>query len=299
MQASYSLALMVSLRLLSGGGASSCAAAGDAAAAAGRQASERDVGSLWSRHCSGRGDHSKAWAGAPPFWAYRISPQDIWANPENSSVLAAALPRCIWRGGSHERLDGRRHLPVGGEAAGAAGRGHDGISRPAAGFERCRSSIARCHPYRQFSPARRHRRSRSRPAFAGAAGCRVARWIGYLSTTGVYGDRGGDWVAENSRRIPTQDRSRRRALAEDGWLTLWERDGLPVHIFRLAGIYGPGRSAIDSVRGGTAKRVVKAGQVFSRIHVDDIATVLLASMAAPIPARSTMSATTTPRRRMR
>jgi nucleoside-diphosphate-sugar epimerase len=109
------------------------------------------------------------------------------------------------------------------------------------------------------------------------------RWIGYLSTTGVYGDRGGDWVAENSPRIPTQDRSRRRALAEDGWLTLWERDGPPVHIFRLAGIYGPGRSAIDSVRGGTAKRVVKAGQVFSRIHVDDIATALLASMARPNP----------------
>ena len=84
---------------------------------------------------------------------------------------------------------------------------------------------------------------------------------------------------ENSPRKPTLDRSRRRALAEDGWLTLWERDGLPVHVFRLAGIYGPGRSAIDSVRSGTAKRIVKPGQVFSRIHVDDIATVLLASMA--------------------
>ncbi len=109
------------------------------------------------------------------------------------------------------------------------------------------------------------------------------RWIGYLSTTGVYGDRGGDWVDENSSRKPTLDRSRRRALAEDGWLTLWERDGLPVHVFRLAGIYGPGRSAIDSLRSGTAKRIVKPGQVFSRIHVDDIATVLLASMAHPNP----------------
>ncbi|MFM9842440.1 MAG: SDR family oxidoreductase [Dongiaceae bacterium] len=109
------------------------------------------------------------------------------------------------------------------------------------------------------------------------------RWIGYLSTTGVYGDRGGDWVDENSPRKPTLDRSRRRALAEDGWLTLWERDGLPVHVFRLAGIYGPGRSAIDTVRGGAAKRIVKPGQVFSRIHVDDIATVLIASMARPNP----------------
>jgi nucleoside-diphosphate-sugar epimerase len=108
-------------------------------------------------------------------------------------------------------------------------------------------------------------------------------WIGYLSTTGVYGDRGGDWVDESSLRIPTQDRSRKRAMAEDSWLTLWERDGLPVHVFRLAGIYGPGRSAIDSLRNGTAKRIVKPGQMFSRIHVDDIAAVLIASMARPNP----------------
>jgi len=109
------------------------------------------------------------------------------------------------------------------------------------------------------------------------------RWIGYLSTTGVYGDRGGDWVDENSPRVPTQDRSRRRAQAEDSWLTLWERDGLPIHVFRLAGIYGPGRSAIDSLRDGTAKRVVKPGQLFSRIHVEDTAAVLMASMARPNP----------------
>ena len=96
--------------------------------------------------------------------------------------------------------------------------------------------------------------------------CKISnslRWIGYLSTTGVYGDRDGDWVDENSPRKPTCDRSRRaprpRILAD-----LWQRDGLPVHVFRLAGIYGPGRSAIDSVRGGTAKRVAKPGQVFSR-----------------------------------
>jgi nucleoside-diphosphate-sugar epimerase len=108
-------------------------------------------------------------------------------------------------------------------------------------------------------------------------------WIGYLSTTGVYGDRGGDWVDESSLRTPTQDRSRKRAMAEDSWLTLWERDGLPVHVFRLAGIYGPGRSAIDSLRNGTAKRIVKPGQMFSRIHVDDIAAVLIASMARPNP----------------
>jgi nucleoside-diphosphate-sugar epimerase len=109
------------------------------------------------------------------------------------------------------------------------------------------------------------------------------RWVGYLSTTGVYGDRGGDWVDENTPRQPTLDRSRRRARAEDAWLALWERGRVPAHLFRLAGIYGPGRSAIDSIRDGTAKRIVKPGQVFSRIHVEDIAAVLMASMARPNP----------------
>ena len=109
------------------------------------------------------------------------------------------------------------------------------------------------------------------------------QWFGYLSTTGVYGDRGGDWVDENSDLKPTVERGRRRLAAESDWRGLWKNRAFPLHIFRLAGIYGPGRSAIDSVRSGTAKRIVKPGQVFSRIHVDDIATVLLASMAHPNP----------------
>lgn len=104
-------------------------------------------------------------------------------------------------------------------------------------------------------------------------------WAGYLSTTGVYGDRDGDWVTEESELRPTLDRSRRRAEAE----AAWRASGLPVHIFRLAGIYGPGRSAIDTVRGGNARRIVKPGQVFSRIHVDDIAGTVLASLARPNP----------------
>ncbi len=108
-------------------------------------------------------------------------------------------------------------------------------------------------------------------------------WIGYLSTTGVYGDRRGDWVDENSELTPTSERGLRRAAAEDAWLDVWHRYGLAVQVFRLAGIYGPGRSAIDSLRAGTAKRVVKPGQVFSRIHVDDIVAVLRASMARPNP----------------
>jgi nucleoside-diphosphate-sugar epimerase len=104
-------------------------------------------------------------------------------------------------------------------------------------------------------------------------------WIGYLSTTGVYGDRQGGWVDETSALIPTGERGRRRLDAETGWLAL----PLPAHLFRLAGIYGPGRSALDTVRSGKARRVVKPGQVFSRIHRDDIVQVLLASIAHPNP----------------
>jgi nucleoside-diphosphate-sugar epimerase len=104
-------------------------------------------------------------------------------------------------------------------------------------------------------------------------------WIGYLSTTGVYGDRGGDWVDESSALTPTGPRGHRRRDAERAWLALAQ----PAHLFRLAGIYGPGRSALDTVRGGKARRVVKPGQVFSRIHVDDIVAVLQASMARPEP----------------
>lgn len=111
------------------------------------------------------------------------------------------------------------------------------------------------------------------------------KWIGYLSTTGVYGDRKGGWVDEDSPVEPTTERGRRRAAAEAGWLDLWWDHGLPVHIFRLASIYGPGRNALDEVKSGRAKRVVKEGQVFSRIHVEDIATVLQASMAKPNPGR--------------
>jgi nucleoside-diphosphate-sugar epimerase len=111
----------------------------------------------------------------------------------------------------------------------------------------------------------------------------AVRWVGYLSTTGVYGDRGGGWVDEGSALRPTGVRGRRRVAAEQGWLDLWRRCGLPVHIFRLAGIYGPGRSALDAVRNGTAKRIDKPGQVFSRIHVDDIVAALRASMARPVP----------------
>lgn len=108
-------------------------------------------------------------------------------------------------------------------------------------------------------------------------------WVGYLSTTVVYGDRGGGWVDESDGVAPTGPRGRRRVDAEKAWLALWRAHGVPVHVFRLAGIYGPGRSALDQLRAGTARRVDKPGQVFSRIHVGDLVRVLLASMARPDP----------------
>ncbi|MCG5242024.1 SDR family oxidoreductase [Azospirillum doebereinerae] len=113
------------------------------------------------------------------------------------------------------------------------------------------------------------------------ADLRTLDWGGYLSTTGVYGDTKGEWVGEAAWLRPTGDRQKRRVEAERGWLGLYRQYGVPMHLFRLAGIYGPGRSALDSVRDGTAKRVDKPGQVFCRIHVDDIATTLLASVAKP------------------
>ncbi len=111
------------------------------------------------------------------------------------------------------------------------------------------------------------------------------RWIGYLSTTGVYGDWQGAEVDETSELRGAKGRNRRRIAAEAAWLALHEEKGLPVHVFRLAGIYGPGRSALDQVRAGRARRIDKPGHLFSRIHVDDIAKTLQASIARPNPGR--------------
>jgi uncharacterized protein YbjT (DUF2867 family) len=105
------------------------------------------------------------------------------------------------------------------------------------------------------------------------------QWVGYLSTTGVYGDHGGGWVDETTPLAPVGPRQARRVTAEAGWQAL----GLPLHRFRLAGIYGPHRSALETVRSGRAQRVIKPGQVFARIHVEDIASALEASFARPHP----------------
>ena len=107
------------------------------------------------------------------------------------------------------------------------------------------------------------------------------KWVGYLSTTAVYGNRDGGWVDETSTLAPATKRGKLRAEAEQAWLDLGLESGAPVHIFRLAGIYGPGRGPFAKVRAGTARQIIKKGQVFSRTHVEDIAQVLRASIAAP------------------
>ena len=107
------------------------------------------------------------------------------------------------------------------------------------------------------------------------------RWVGYLSTTGVYGDHKGGWVDETTPVAPANERARRRVAAEHAWLAWGAAVSVPVQIFRLAGIYGPHQNQIASLRDGAARRIVKQGQVFSRIHVDDIATVLEASIVRP------------------
>lgn len=104
-------------------------------------------------------------------------------------------------------------------------------------------------------------------------------WVGYLSTTGVYGDHQGAWVDETTALTPASPRGAQRVLAEEQW----RATGLPVHIFRLAGIYGPGRGPFEKVRDGSARRIIKSGQYFSRTHVEDIAQVLAASIARPNP----------------
>lgn len=106
-------------------------------------------------------------------------------------------------------------------------------------------------------------------------------WIGYLSTIGVYGDQNGTWIDEATPTAPTNARTRQRVEIEEAWLQLGRDSGKPVQIFRLSGIYGPGRNAITKLRAGTANRLIKPGQVFNRIHVDDIAGVLMASLAQP------------------
>ncbi|MCB1398537.1 MAG: SDR family oxidoreductase [Rhodobacteraceae bacterium] len=120
-------------------------------------------------------------------------------------------------------------------------------------------------------------------AAAIAAAAPNLQWVGYLSTVGVYGDHQGGWVDETTPLTPATARGRARVAAEAAWGALARQAGLPLHIFRIAGIYGPGRGPFEKVRDGSARRIIKPGQVFSRIHVEDIAQVLAASIGRPDP----------------
>jgi nucleoside-diphosphate-sugar epimerase len=106
-------------------------------------------------------------------------------------------------------------------------------------------------------------------------------WLGLFSTTGVYGDTGGEWVDEWTPVRPRTDRARRRVSAERAWQRCADRTGLPLQIFRLPGIYGPGRSPLDRVRSGRARRILKEGSITNRIHVDDIAGAVRLGMSRP------------------
>lgn len=112
------------------------------------------------------------------------------------------------------------------------------------------------------------------------------QWLGYLSTTGVYGNRCGDWVNDDSIPAPTSHKGQQRLDAEQAWLTLCKDHDIPVHIFRLGGIYGPDRGQLVNLRAGRIKKIIQQGQYFSRIHVDDIAQILAASLKSPNPGQS-------------
>jgi len=187
-----------------------------------------------------------------------------------AAALAASLPdgwRVIGTTRSAERAEALRRTGVeaviwdDAEAVGGAIRAADAI-------------LASQPPGSEGDPAL----ARYRGALDGAK----AGWAGYLSTTGVYGDHQGRWVDEDTELDPVSARGAARVAAE----AAWRATGLPLHLFRLPGIYGPGRSALDRLRAGKARRIVKEGQVFSRIHVDDIGRALAASIAKPAPGRA-------------
>jgi nucleoside-diphosphate-sugar epimerase len=187
----------------------------------------------------------------------------------SAEVLAQRLLARGWRiVGTSRRPEKRRQL----EAKGFTMHGFDRATPlPAAAFAGVSHVLTSIAPDEAGDPVLDlHRQD--------LLACELA-WAGYLGTTAVYGDRGGAWVDETTPIEPSLARADRRARAEAAWL----ESGLPAHIFRLAGIYGPGRNPFVNLKSGTARRIVKPGQVFSRIHVEDIATVLEASIERPQP----------------
>lgn len=195
--------------------------------------------------CFGYGFSARALAALLPDAAIVATARSEEAAGELKSLGVEAVP-----------FDGTAPLPAG---------ALDGVSHV----------LASVPPGDEGDPVVRHCGEQLRAAGA-------IRWVGYLSTTGVYGDHQGGWVDETTPLTPAGRRGERRVTAERQWLELFAgRPEVSVQLFRLAGIYGPGRSQFRAVREGTARRLVKPGQVFSRIHVDDIAQVLKASIERP------------------
>lgn len=196
----------------------------------------------------------------------------------SARVLAARLAAKGWRISATSRsASGAEAI----RAVGYAALVFDGIKpMPSSAFDGVTHMVVSAPPSPQGDPAA--------VLHAGDLASRAGqfKWLAYLSTTGVYGDHGGAAVSEDTALTPNTERGRKRLLAEEQWLSLWGAHGLPVHLFRLAGIYGPGRNQLLPLLDGTAKRIIKPGQLFSRIHVDDIATVLEASIARPRPGRA-------------
>ena len=190
-------------------------------------------------------------------------------------TLVNSLDRTEWRISATYRDDAGRHALEGLNLAAVAFDGYSPVAHDAlSNFSHVLISIP---PGKNGDPVL----AACGNALAGLT--EQIEWAGYLSTTGVYGDRQGGWVDETSALTPSTERGERRVAAENGWLALYRQHGLAVHIFRLAGIYGPGRNQLETLKNGKVRRIVKQGQLFSRIHVDDIAGVLTASMAKPDP----------------
>lgn len=202
----------------------------------------------------------------------RVSSLVCFGLGYSASFLIGQLDRGIWRIAGTVRDGGSAHRW---RASGVEAFVFDGTG-PAAGLDERIATAT--HVLISVPPG-----AEGDPVLAwhGDALARAHRltWVGYLSTVGVYGEHHGGWVDENTPAVPVSQRSRYRQAAEDAWKAFAAKSGKRVVIFRLAGIYGPGRSAIDSVREGRARRIIKPGQRFNRIHVADIAKVLEASMS--------------------
>lgn len=194
----------------------------------------------------------------------------------SARVLALRLASAGWR------ITGTARTPEG--AAAIAGRGWNAVvfdgARPSAAFAAALADathvVVSVPPSPDGDPCLVHH------AADLAAAARL-RWIGYFSTVGVYGDADGGWVDESTPCHPASERGRRRQEAEKMWHELGAASGKRVTVFRLPGIYGPGRSVFDALRAGAARRIIKPGQVFNRIHVDDIAGAVIAALESSDP----------------